>query len=220
MECQSCGGSGISVSPDSICGSCKGDGRVKEKREIQIDIPPGVDTGERLRVTGRGNASREANGISGDLFVHINVASPSLQESRFKRQGADISVETNIPFYQAILGGPAQVPTLDGYVTLKVQPGMQSDTRIVMPGYGIQKLSQPPGVKGNQTVIFKVLTPSVKELTEEQRKLLEEFRRISEQNENRKAGESKGFLRKTLYRLKDSLNCDDNIDKKPDQGGR
>lgn len=94
--CPTCNGQGSHVSPSDHCSSCRGEGRVQERKEAVIAVPAGVDTGERLRVVGRGHAGvgeQGAAGRAGDLYVVLQVQSPGPNESMFKRNGADVTVE-------------------------------------------------------------------------------------------------------------------------------
>lgn len=229
MQCPNCGGSGTAVRESDLCGSCKGEGRVKEKKEIDIDVPAGVDTGERLRVVGRGDAGRGDAGTGdagtgshshGDLYVQIRVSPPAPSESHFKRQGSEILTEISVPFYDAILGASVQVPTLKGPTKLSVPPGTQPNTRKVLRGFGVQKLSQPPGVCGDQVVILNVSLPKTQNLTEEQMKLLEKYREITRpKTAANDSNASDGILKKTFDKLKDRL-CEDKSDKKSDKDAK
>ncbi len=99
----------------------------------------------------------------------------------FKRKGANLTVEVPLTFYQAIFGDTVQVPTLDGpMVKVKLPSGTQPDDKRVLSGYGVQKLSQPQGVKGDLNVVFKVIIPKVSDLPLQQLRLLEQFRAIAE----------------------------------------
>jgi molecular chaperone DnaJ len=172
--CDKCGGSGVSVPKGGECKTCSGDGTVRERKRIPIDIPPGVEDGMRLRVSGEGDMPPvgqvdEANPKSqaGDLFVHIRVS----PDSKFSRQGSDILHMATIPFTTAILGGQVKVPTLDGWVNIKIATGTSTGDRITLSGMGMAKLNSRRGTKGDLKVEFKVSTP--KYLSPNQRTIAE-----------------------------------------------
>jgi molecular chaperone DnaJ len=186
-------------------------------------------------VVGRGNVS--AGNRLGDLFVIVNVMEPAPSESMFKRSGSDLTVEVchswnstekqqiPLPFYKAIMGAAVQVPTLDGeMVSVKLPPGTQPNEKRILAGRGVQKLSQPFGVKGNLNVIFKIAIPKFPDLTPEQQKSIEQFKAVTEKRDSPVAperspdrtsstvddnakSEDAGFFKKTIGRIKDSM-CD------------
>lgn len=164
--CQVCGGKGKTVPPSGRCSTCSGEKRVRERRNVTVEIPAGIEDDSEIRIKDKGNQPLEG-GIPGDLFVHVKVQ-PS---STFKRQGADVHVDANVPFWMAALGGQVKIPTLDGDVELKVPTGSQPDEVLVMKRKGIKKLHSED--RGNQYVKLKVTLP--KKMTTKQRKLLEEY---------------------------------------------
>jgi molecular chaperone DnaJ len=159
--CPNCLGRG--QVPASACTVCHGSGQVTQNRQIAITVPPGVDTGSKLRVAGQGE--RGAGG-PGDLIVNFRV-----QPDRFfKRDGLDLIVNIPINIAQAVLGSKVRIRTLDDKkVALKIPPGTQSGTRFRIPGQGIEK----GGRRGDQYVQVKVEVPE--ELTDEQRALFQEL---------------------------------------------
>lgn len=172
--CDQCGGSGISVPKGGECRTCSGDGIVRERKHIPIDIPPGVEDGMRLRVAGEGDMppigqTDEANPKSqaGDLFIHIRVS----PDSKFSRQGSDILYTASIPFTTAILGGQIKVPTLDGKANINIPTGTSTGDKITLSGMGMTKLNSRRGAKGDLKVQFKVSTP--KYLSPNQRTIAE-----------------------------------------------
>ena len=92
--CSSCGGNGITVKKDDYCRTCDGHGQVREHKEVSINIPAGVDSGERLRVSGKGNVG--TRGYAGDLFITLDVQKPGPSEAMFSRHGSDLTVEVPI----------------------------------------------------------------------------------------------------------------------------
>ncbi|KAK7539675.1 uncharacterized protein J3D65DRAFT_619404 [Phyllosticta citribraziliensis] len=171
--CDVCGGAGTSVPRGSECGSCHGDGAVREKRTVTIDIPGGVEDGMRLRVSGEGDAPVGGASTSnfrtqnGDLYVFIRVT----PDPKFARQGSDILYTATIPLTTATLGGEIQIPTLDGEVKVKVPTGTGTGDKITLGGLGMKKLNSRRGLKGDLKVEFKVNMP--KYLNTSQRTILE-----------------------------------------------
>ena len=166
--CPRCGGAGRVIT--SPCRACEGKGQVRRKRELNIDIPPGIEGGTRLRVAGEGEAGR-MGGPRGDLFIRVKVQDHAF----FERHGMDIVCEAPVSFTQAALGGTIRVPTISGQADLKVPAGTQSGTQLRLRGHGL------PDVRGyrqgDQIVIVQVETPT--KLSKRQRELLEEFESLS-----------------------------------------
>jgi molecular chaperone DnaJ len=175
--CTSCGGSGFAIPRGSSCNTCSGDGAIKERKTISIDIPGGVEDGMRLRVTGEGDApltghamsSGSIRGQKGDLYVLIRVA----EDAKFKRNGSDILHTATLPLITAVLGGEITVPTLDGEVKVKVPTGSGTGDRVTLSGMGMKVLSNSrrSPAKGDLKVEFKVAMP--KYLSVNQRTILE-----------------------------------------------
>lgn len=172
--CTKCGGTGQIVK--SFCKSCKGDRVIRGLKTVKIDIPPGVDTDDTLKVH-RNGAANPSGQKPGDLLVQFKVREDPL----FRREGVDIHVDAVLSVTQAILGGTVQVPTLSGDVVLKVRAGTQSGQKVVLKGKGIK--SKSSSFYGNQFVHFNVTIPT--NLSERQRWLIEEFAK-EEQGENEK----------------------------------
>jgi len=174
--CDSCGGAGMSVPRGSECGTCRGNGVVREKKTLKIDIPAGVEDGMRMRVAGEGDAPATGTAApsgartqKGDLYVTIRVA----PDPRFSRSGSDILYTASIPFTTAILGGEVTIPTLDNEVKVKVATGTGTGDRITLSGMGMKKLGGRGRFSptGDLRVEFKVAMP--KYLTGNQRTILE-----------------------------------------------
>ncbi len=166
--CQTCRGNGEVI--DAPCTACHGSGRVQRRRKLEVKIPPGVDTGSRLRVPGEGEAG-EKGGPSGDLYVEIYVKPHSI----FTRQENDIIMEVTVSFTQAALGDEIVVPTLDGKAEMKIPPGTQNGHVFRLRGKGFPSLHMSG--RGDQLVKIKVDVPT--KLTERQKQLLKEFAGIS-----------------------------------------
>ncbi|KIW05922.1 chaperone DnaJ [Verruconis gallopava] len=173
--CSSCGGSGVTVPRGSECGTCHGDGAVRQRRSVTVDIPGGVEDGMRLKVaqegdyplTGQVGTQDKIRAMKGDLYVHIRVA----PDPKFSRLGSDILYTAAIPLTTAILGGEIQVPTLDGNVRVRVPTGTGSGEKIVLNGMGMTKIGHRRGAKGDLRVEFKVQMP--KYLSANQRAIVE-----------------------------------------------
>ena len=147
---------------ESVFGSEKKLSLQKEDRveEINIKIPPGISSGKKLRLAGKGSPGYQ-RGQSGDLFLNINV----LPHPIFARDGSDIYVEKSVQYSQAALGATIDVPTLDGTTKrIKIPAGTQNHTKIRMKGFGVPYLKD--GGKGDQYVKISVSVP--KRLTDQQ----------------------------------------------------
>lgn len=166
--CPHCQGVGQVITEP--CGNCGGTGRIATERELEVQIPPGVETGTRLRVTGEGEAGRNG-GPRGDLYVFIEVEPDDV----FKREGNDLHCEVPISFPQAVLGASIKVPTLEGEADLKIPAGTQSGTMFRLRGLGIPDVRGYR--KGDQIVTTHVETPT--KLTKEQKDLIKRFDELS-----------------------------------------
>ena len=158
--CPKCHGEGKSYK--KVCSSCRGTGQVKRKKEIEIHIPEGVETGHQLRISGKGEAGTNG-GPNGDIYIELRV-----QESDFyEREGADLTVELPITMPEAVLGCKKEVPTIYGNVMMEIKVGCQSGTKYKLKGKGLKV----PGSlrKGDEYVVIKVVTPT--KLSREQKKL-------------------------------------------------
>jgi molecular chaperone DnaJ len=168
QTCPSCGGAGSRI--EKPCTACRGEGRVARNTKLNVRIPPGVDTGSRLRSQGNGEAGL-SGGQPGDLYIVLTVKEHEL----FERQGDDLFCEIPIKFTLAALGGAIEVPTLSGKAALKIPHGTQSGTTFRLRGRGMPSLRG--GAQGDQLVRVQVEVPSA--LSSEQRRLLEEFAQVS-----------------------------------------
>jgi molecular chaperone DnaJ len=162
--CPSCQGTGRVISDP--CGKCKGEARVMRERTIDVNVPPGVEDGTRIRYQEQGDAG--PNGVpAGDLYVVLRVKPHSF----FEREGKDLYCSVPISFSQAALGSDVVIPTLDGDHKVKIPEGTQTGTTIRLRGKGLPAL-QSSG-KGDLFVRIRVQTPS--RLTRRQKELLEEL---------------------------------------------
>jgi len=168
--CSRCRGGGSII--ESPCGTCGGSAKVNEVREVKVTIPPGVSTGQELRVQGEGEPGDHPNSPKGHLFVGISVA----RHPYFKRDGSNIHVERPIPVSKAILGGDIRVETLDGDQILEMSPGIQPGEKHILSGKGVKRLNSY--VRGDFIVHFKVRIPQ--QLTPRQQELIQEFASIEQ----------------------------------------
>jgi molecular chaperone DnaJ len=166
--CHHCEGKGKIVKDK--CPTCAGNGKVKRQKKINIKVPAGIDNGQQIRLSGKGEPG-ENGGPSGDLYVVFRISPHEF----FERDGDDIYCEMPLTFPQVTLGDEIEVPTLHGKVKLKITAGTQTGTSFRLRGKGV------PNVRGygqgDQHVRVKVITP--KNPTEKQKKLLREFAEIS-----------------------------------------
>jgi len=162
--CPACQGAGQIVK--ERCTECRGQGRVNRERTIELRIPPGVDTGTRLRVQGEGEPGPNG-GPAGDLYVVLEVK----EHTFFERRGADLYCTIPLSMAQAALGTELQVPGLSGEERLKIPEGTQSGAVFRVKGKGLP--DPHGGGRGDLYYHVRVLTPI--KLTKEQRKLMEQL---------------------------------------------
>jgi molecular chaperone DnaJ len=163
--CSHCRGAGRIVTEP--CPACGGEGRVPIERNLQIKIPPGVDTGSQLRIGGEGEPGA-LGGPPGDLYVVLRVA----EHAFFKREGTHLFCEVPVSVAQATLGATIEIPTLDGGRTkLTVPEGTQAGTVLRLRGQGVPALGSRG--RGDLHVLVRVVVP--RRLTSEQRKLFEQL---------------------------------------------
>jgi molecular chaperone DnaJ len=164
VVCDVCGGDGrIARDP---CETCRGDGMIVEKKRLEVEIPPGIADGQRIRLAGRGHAG-ERGGPSGDLYVIVRVQ----EDERFLRDGSDLITVIDVPAPLAALGTTVQVPTIDGEVPVEIKPGTQPGEEIRLGGRGMPPLQR--GRTGDLRVVVNVTIP--RRLSREQRDMLERF---------------------------------------------
>jgi len=165
QTCPSCRGRGKTISDP--CGACRGQGRVEKTRTLSVKVPPGVDTGDRIRLSGEGEAGPEG-GPPGDLFVQMSVRAHNI----FERDGKDLYCEVPITFVDAALGGELEVPTLDGRVKLKIPPETQTGKLFRLRGKGVK----PVRGGGVGDLLCRAVVETPVNLNKEQKALLEKFR--------------------------------------------
>ena len=164
QTCPNCRGKGKVISDP--CTSCRGQGRVEETKTLSVKVPPGVDTGDRIRLSGEGEAGPDG-GPPGDLFVQISVQAHEI----FERDGKHLYCEVPINFADAALGGELEVPTLDGRVKLKIPAETQTGKLFRLRGKGVKPVRG--GAVGDLLCRVEVETPV--SLNKRQKELLEEF---------------------------------------------
>lgn len=166
--CPQCGGEGTTVADP--CRACAGEGLVQREREIEVTIPPGVDDGTRLRLSGEGEHGRWG-GPRGDLYVVVRVR----PHERFQREGPHVFSKVRISYPQAVLGAAVPVDTLHGESSVEVPPGTAQGARFRLRGEGIQRIGG--GGRGDHLVEVEIDVPRARDLSEEERDLL---RRLAE----------------------------------------
>ncbi|KAJ5232432.1 Mitochondrial DnaJ chaperone (Mdj1) [Penicillium chermesinum] len=206
--CDACGGAGMTVPRGSECGTCSGNGVIRERKTLKVDIPAGVEDGMRMRVSGEGDApptgATAAAGTRtqpGDLYVTIRVA----PDPRFSRSGSDILYTAQIPLTTALLGGEVTIPTLDKDVKVKVATGTGTGDRITLSGMGMKKLGAGRSrftPTGDLKVEFKVAMP--KYLSANQRTILEVLADEMNDKTARRTMNNEGFLKSVWHRLVDN----------------
>ncbi|QJD72087.1 molecular chaperone DnaJ [Marinobacterium sp. LSUCC0821] len=172
QTCPSCRGEGKVISDP--CGTCHGQGRTQKTKTLQVKIPAGVDTGDRIRLGGEGEAGAHG-GPAGDLYVQVSVKDHPI----FERDGAHLYCEVPISIVDAALGGELDVPTLDGRVKLKIPAETQTGKMFRLRGKGIKPVRG--GSLGDLMVKVVVETPV--SLTARQKELLQEFQTETEQHQ-------------------------------------
>jgi molecular chaperone DnaJ len=169
--CSTCRGAGRVIR--EVCRECRGEGRVERERTLEIKLPPGVDSGSRLRVAGEGEAG-DPGAPRGDLYVMVHVKEHEL----FQRRDANLYCAIPISFAQAALGSEVSVTTLESQEVLRIPEGTQTGTVFRLKGKGMPVLGGRG--RGDQYVAVNVVTPT--SLSKEQRRALEEFARQSSED--------------------------------------
>ena len=164
QTCPDCDGAGTVL--DNPCKDCRGAGRKEKRSKITLKVPPGVDTGTRLRSGGNGEAGQRGGG-SGDLYVILHVRAHEV----FDRDGDDLIAEVPIPFVTAALGGELKVPTMDGAASIKIPAGTQSGTTFRLKGRGAKNLQG----YGTGDLNVKVIVEVPSKLNKEQKEKLQAF---------------------------------------------
>lgn len=164
QTCPTCRGRGKTIKDP--CTACHGQGRVEKNKTLEVKIPAGVDTGDRIRLAGEGQAGANG-GQTGDLYVQVAVRDHKI----FERDGADLYCEVPISFADAALGGELEVPTLDGRVKLKIPEGTQTGKLFRLRGKGVS----PVRGGGPGDLFCKIAVETPVKLSKKQKELLREF---------------------------------------------
>ncbi len=177
--CPQCGGKGTII--EKVCYKCSGKGIVSHKNRIEVNIPAGIDEGQTVTLTGRGNVGINGGG-NGDIKIEISVR----PHESFTREGADVWYERHVSMVEAALGAKLRVPTIEGDVEYQLPAGTQSGSVTRLRGKGIKRINSTG--KGDEFV--RIIVDIPKNLTEEQKRLLQEFDKTYKPP---KTGGKKGF---------------------------
>ena len=162
--CSHCSGTGTSF--EKLCTKCHGSGKVREEKTLTVTIPKGVDTGNRLRLAGKGEAGVNG-GMPGDLYIEFTVR----EDDFYQRDGNDIYIVVPITITEAVLGCKKEVPTIYGNVELSIPEGTKNNSKLRLKGKGID--SDINNKKGDMYVIVNVVIPS--KLNKKQKELFKEL---------------------------------------------
>jgi molecular chaperone DnaJ len=177
--CDACGGAG--KIPETPCGTCGGSGRTRQARTSLIEVPAGIEDGQRMRVAGAGHAG-DPGAPAGDLYVEVRVG----EDERFRREGHDLVSVVSIAATEAMLGTTVAIATLEGEEEVEVAPGTQPGHEVVLKGLGLPRLGGRR--RGNQRVILNVIVPT--NLSDEQREIAERLdETLGEENLSPRHGE-------------------------------
>lgn len=189
--CPRCNGRGETI--QTPCHNCRGDGRVRKRTTLKVQIPPGVREGLQIQVRGEGD-SGEAGAPKGNLYVIVHVQDHAF----FKRRNNDVILDININVAQAALGDKISVPTVDGPAEVTVPAGTQTGKVFRLRGKGIPRLRSDGSNsgRGDQLIYIQVEVPS--HLTEEQRHLFEQLAKTLGSNIQPQQGNGRGFFEKVM----------------------
>ncbi|MBL4762824.1 MAG: molecular chaperone DnaJ [Gammaproteobacteria bacterium] len=183
QTCPQCEGTGQMISDP--CMDCHGVGRVEEHKKLSVKVPGGVDTGDRIRLSGEGEAG-ERGSPSGDLYVQIRVQAHAI----FERDGADLYCEAPISIVTAALGGSFEIPTLNGRVNLKIPQGSQSGKLFRVKGKGVK----PAREHHTGDLLCRVVVETPVKLTGKQKELLQELGESMDASDKKHSPNQKGWV--------------------------
>ena len=183
QTCPKCRGQGKII--NDPCHTCHGQGRVRDSKTISVKVPPGVDTGDRIRLSGEGEAG-EFGAPAGDLYVHVIVREHDI----FTREGSDLYCEIPISFAAAALGREIEIPTLDGKVKLKVPAETQSGRLFRLRGKGVRSVRS--SARGDLLCRVAVETPV--NLSRKQKDVLEQFEESMLEDDKRHRPRASGWF--------------------------
>ncbi len=170
-SCDGCGGGGRLLSQP--CRACRGAGVESRSEVVTVTVPPGVESGARIAVPGRGHAG-SGGGPTGDLYVTVSVA----DHPHFRRVGRDLFLTLPVAIHEAVLGAKVEVPTLDGPVRLRIPPGTPSGQRLRLGGRGVRPMPGVAAEAGDLIVEVQIVLPPIRD--ERSRELLREFGRLND----------------------------------------
>jgi molecular chaperone DnaJ len=183
QPCPKCRGSGTVIK--NPCDTCLGQGRVRRSKRLSVKVPAGVDTGDRIRLSGEGESGRNG-GPPGDLYVEVHVREHEI----FERDGEHLSCEVPVSFATAVLGGSVDVPTLDGHVSLKIPSETQSGRVFRLRDKGVKPVRG--GARGD--LFCRVVVETPVKLNNEQRELLRKFEESLKKDAGKHAPRGESFL--------------------------
>lgn len=183
QPCPRCRGSGKIVK--NPCDTCFGQGRVRRTKKLSVKIPAGVDNGDRIRLSGEGEAGRNG-GPAGDLYVEVHVRAHEI----FEREGEHLSCEVPVSFVTAALGGTVLVPTLDGQVSLKIPAETQSGRVFRLRDKGVKPVRG--GARGD--LFCKIMVETPVKLSGEQKDMLRKFEESLKSDDRRHTPREEGFF--------------------------
>lgn len=183
QTCPQCRGAGKMIKDP--CSACRGQGRVRDNKTISVKVPAGVDTGDRIRLSGEGEAGQN-RGPAGDLYVDVAVKEHPI----FTRDDSDLHCEVPISFATAALGGEFEVPTLDGRVKLKIPAESQSGKMFRLRGKGVKSVRG--SMKGDLLCRIVVETPV--NLSKKQKELLREFDQTMDADSEKHSPQASSWL--------------------------
>ncbi len=185
QTCPKCQGNGKMIKEP--CPTCRGDGRVKQHKTLAVKIPAGVDEGDRIRLSGEGEAGVNG-GPPGDLYVVVHLKAHSI----FQRDGGDLHCEMPISFTVAALGGEIEIPTLDGHAKMKIPAETQTGAKFRLRGKGIKPLR----TSEHGDLICHVMVETPVKLTERQKELLREMEDLNQQDAQKHSPRAKSWMEK------------------------
>jgi molecular chaperone DnaJ len=183
QACPRCRGTGKIIR--NPCDTCLGQGRIRRTKKLAVKIPPGVDNGDRIRLSGEGEAGRNG-GPPGDLYVEVHVRAHEI----FEREGEHLSCEVPVSFVTAALGGTVIVPTLDGQVSLKIPAETQSGRVFRLRDKGVKPVRG--GARGD--LFCKVMVETPVKLSSEQKELLRKFESSLKADDGKHSPREEGFF--------------------------
>jgi molecular chaperone DnaJ len=168
VPCPRCGGSGKNR---SVCNICHGEGRVQRDESLKVRIKPGTRDGQRIRLTGRGNAGT-MGAAAGDLYIIVRIG----EHPVFKREGDDIHLSVPVTLSEAALGAKVEVPTIDGRALLRIPPGTQCGQKLRLREKGVPSAVKE-GQRGDEIVEIQTVTPKLSD--ERSKEILRELAKLN-----------------------------------------